>query len=129
MAPAPGQDSLDKLARALAAAAGWWRLKVGERRPHLAKAVLDEFERHLCFSLAKLILRNAQHGISWQKWKVETFQRPGLVLREAATHAGIEHNCFPRHTLMWLDSTADDVHVHVRIGQGAFSTKVWPLAT
>jgi hypothetical protein len=141
MAPAPAapiQNYLDTLALALAAAATWWRKRLtefrGHSRPAFSQAQLDRFEGHLTVGLAKLLLTNAQAGISWRKWLVDSTtchnrspQTAAEVLIAAATEAGIQRNFLPWATTMWLSSTADQVQVQVRCGHQAQVEQIWPV--
>lgn len=123
----PPTDPLDMLALALAAAATWWRTQLSSGTQGLLGEQLAAFERHLCLGLAKLLLRNAQIGLSWRTWRVATEAGQNAVLLEAVTQARLGAVWFPPHTSMWLETTADQVLVRVRCGRGETPLQVWPL--
>lgn len=134
MAPAtaaPIQNYLDTLAIALAAAAKWWRTRLGHLWPALSHQQLDTFERYLTLRLAKLLLSNAAAGLSWRKWVVDSTScqsrhphESAEVLLAAAFEAGIGWELLPRCTTMWLSSTADQVQVQVRCGHRAQTEQI-----
>ena len=131
VASAPITSYLDTLALAIAAGAAWWSKELRERdargsfAPALTEEQLDAFERQLCLGMAKLLLENISEGISWRHWVVRTDKHPDKVLSAAATGATIGSHCFPFHTRMWLKTTADAVHVHVR-QMSKDVVQIWP---
>ena len=123
------RDYLDMLAVALAAAATWWRQQLESCNRGLPIAQLDKFEGTLCFHLATLLLRNAQHGLSWRSWKVSCRQGPDEVLSSAQLTAGVNCRWLPLHyTRMWLETTADQVIILVQRPTDTKPVQVWPVA-